>query len=108
MKKLYLIFGTYLISAVSSLAMAEEATTAVATSDNVKVFAALAAGFGIAIAAAFGALGQGKATAAALDGIARNPNAAPKMFTPMIIGLALIETLVIYTLVIAFMLIGKI
>jgi len=64
---------------------------------------ALAAGLAIGIAAFGGALGQGKAAAAALEGIARNPNASDKLFTPMILGLALIESLVIYALVIAFM-----
>ena len=56
---------------------------------------------GIAIAAFGGALGQGRAASSALDGIARNPNAADKMFTPMILGLALIESLVIYSFVIS-------
>ncbi|MBW2710244.1 MAG: ATP synthase F0 subunit C, partial [Deltaproteobacteria bacterium] len=41
-------------------------------------------------------------------GIGRNPGSADKIFTPMIIGLALIESLVIYALLIAFMLYGKI
>jgi F-type H+-transporting ATPase subunit c len=68
---------------------------------------AMAAGLAIGVAAAGGALGQGKAAAAALDGIARNPQASGKLFTPMIIGLALIESLVIYALVIAFQLVGK-
>jgi F-type H+-transporting ATPase subunit c len=66
--------------------------------------AAFAAGIGIAIAALGGALGQGRAAAAALDGIARNPNASDKMFTPMILGLALIESLVIYSLLISYLL----
>ncbi len=71
---------------------------------------ALAIGSGIAIGlAAFGgALGQGRAAAAALEGIARNPEASSKIQTPMIIALALIESLVIYALVIAFLLQGKI
>ena len=68
---------------------------------------ALAAGFGIAIAAFGGAMGQGKAIAAGLEGIARNPSAQNKIFIPMIVGLALIESLVIYALVIAFVLVGK-
>ena len=51
---------------------------------------------------------RGKAAAAALDGIARNPGAADKIRGPMILGLALIESLVIYALIIAFMLLGKI
>lgn len=69
---------------------------------------ALAAGLAIGLAAAFGALGQSKGVAAALEGIARNPAASGKLVTPMIIGLALIESLVIYALVIAFMILGKI
>ena len=75
-------------------------------------YKSLAAAFGAAIAiglAAFGgATGQSKAVVAALEGIGRNPGAADKMFVPMIVGLALIESLVIYALLIAFMLLGKI
>lgn len=65
-------------------------------------YASLAAGLAIGIAAFGGSLGQGKAAAAALEGIARNPAAAGKIFVPMIIGLALIESLVLYAFVIAF------
>ena len=68
----------------------------------------LGAGLGIGIAAFGGGLGQGRAAAAALEGIARNPEAAGKVMTPMIIALALIESLVIYALVIAFLLMNKI
>lgn len=66
----------------------------------------LAAGLAIAIAALGGALGQGRASATALEGIARNPAASDKIFTPMIIGLALIESLVIYALIISLKLAG--
>ena len=69
---------------------------------------ALGAGLAIGIAAAGGGIGQGLAVSSALEGIARNPNASDKIFTPMIVGLALIESLVIYALVIAFILQGKI
>ena len=86
-------------------AMAEAAAEGLPS--NVKMAIAIAAGFGIAIAAFGGALGQGRGVAAALDGIARNPAASGKITTPMIIGLALIESLVIYSLVISFLLIGK-
>lgn len=68
---------------------------------------ALATGLCIAIAAFGGAIGQGMAIKGAMEGIARNPGASGKIMTPMIIGLALIESLVIYALVIAFMLLGK-
>lgn len=68
---------------------------------------ALAVGLGLPIAAFGGALGQGKAAAAALEGIARQPEAAGKIQTAMIIGLALIESLVIYALLAFFILSGK-
>lgn len=92
---------------VASVAMAQE-HAATAASGNTGFALALAAGFGIAIAAFGGALGQGKAAAAALEGIARNPGAASKIQTPMIIALALIESLVIYAFVVALILQGKI
>ena len=93
----------------ASMAFAQEHTAA-GTSSSTPFAAALAiaSGVGIAIAAFGGALGQGKAAAAALEGIARNPEAASKIQTPMIIALALIESLVIYALVIAFLLQAKI
>ena len=96
-----------LVVAVASVAFAAEEGAAAAGGSNVKTFIALAAGFGIAIASFGGALGQGKAIAAGLEGIARNPSAQNKIFIPMIVGLALIESLVIYSLVIAFILVGK-
>lgn len=69
---------------------------------------ALSAGIAIAVAALGGAIGQGRVAAAAMEGISRNPEAASKVMTPMIIALALIESLVIYALVVAFLLQGKI
>lgn len=91
----------------AALVLLTFATPALAD-DGGKGNIAMAAGFAIGAAAIGGALGQGKAAAAALEGIARNPQASGKLFTPMIIGLALIESLVIYALVIAFQLVGKI
>jgi F-type H+-transporting ATPase subunit c len=73
----------------------------------VKQMVALAAGLGIAIAAFGGALGQGMGIASALHGIARNPGASGKIVTPMIIGLAMVESLVIYSLVVSLLLIFK-
>jgi F-type H+-transporting ATPase subunit c len=60
--------------------------------------------FAIGIAAAFGALGQAKGLAAACEAIGRNPGAVGPIRITMIIGLALIESLVIYALIIAFLL----
>lgn len=94
---------------VSALAFAQGEASAV---DIAKASGAgwigLAAGLGIGLAAFGGALGQGRAAATALDGIARNPGAADKLFTPLILGLALIESLVIYALIISILLLGKI
>lgn len=64
--------------------------------------AALAAGLAIGIAVLGGALGQSKAAAAALEGMSRNPAASGKLLVPMIIALALIESLVLLAFVIAF------
>jgi F-type H+-transporting ATPase subunit c len=66
----------------------------------------IAAALAIGLAAFGGALGQGRAAAAALEGIARNPGAKGDIFVPMLIGLALIESLVIYALLIAFLIMG--
>jgi F-type H+-transporting ATPase subunit c len=106
MKKMWLgfqsVFATLLFA---SSAMAQEAGS---NAQDVGKWAGLAAGLAIGIAAAGCGLGQGRAGAAALEGIARNPNASDKLFTPMILVLALIESLAIYALVIAIMLLGKI
>ena len=66
-----------------------------------------AAGFGITIAAAICGFAQSLGLKSAVEGIARNPESSGKVTVTMIIGLALIESLCIYTLVIAFMLLGK-
>jgi F-type H+-transporting ATPase subunit c len=67
----------------------------------------VSAAFVLGIAAAAGAIGQGRAVAAACEGIARNPGAAGAIRASMIIGLALIESLVIYALVVAFIAVFK-
>jgi F-type H+-transporting ATPase subunit c len=107
MKKMWLgfqsLFATLLVAAT---AMAQQG--AAANEQDVGMFAALGAGLAIGIAAAGCGIGQGRAGAAALEGIARNPTASDKLFTPMILVLALIESLAIYALVIAIMLLGKI
>ncbi len=94
--KLVLVMAT-LFASFPALAQ-EAASTAEAGGAGLK---AIGAGAAIGIAALGGALGQGRATAQALDGIARNPAAQGKIFIPMILGLALIESLVIYALIIA-------
>ena len=66
----------------------------------------IGAAFAIGIAAAFGALGQARGIAAACEAIGRNPGAVGPIRITMIIGLALIESLVIYALIISFMILA--
>jgi len=69
---------------------------------------ALAAGLGLGLAAFGAGSGQGRATAAAMESIGRNPNSADRIFTPLIVGLALMEALALYAFVISFLLQGKV
>jgi F-type H+-transporting ATPase subunit c len=89
----------------------DEATEAHSTDDGGGAnsgLIALGIGLGLGIAAAGGGMGQGRATAAALEGLSRNPGSYDKVFTPFILGMVLIESLVIYSLVISLLLLGKI
>lgn len=79
---------------------AQEAGAAAASS-VVAQWSVITAGFALAIAAAFGAIGQGKAVSSAVEGIARNPGAAADIRGSLILGLVLIESLVIYALLIS-------
>jgi F-type H+-transporting ATPase subunit c len=89
-----------------ALALAAPAAEAAATREPSPAIA-IGMALAIGLAALGGGLGQGRAAAAALEGICRNPSAAQKVFTPMLLGLAFIESLVIFALVIAFMLNGS-
>jgi F-type H+-transporting ATPase subunit c len=83
---------------------AQEAGAAAGAGSVVGQWSIITAGFALAIAAAFGALGQGKAVSSAVEGIARNPGAAGDIRGSLILGLVLIESLVIYVLLIALIL----
>ena len=89
---------------------AAEAGNELVMASGLWVFIAIAigCGFGIGIAAFGTGMGMGNAINAALQGTARNPEASGKIMTTMIIGLALIESLCIYALVICFILVFKI
>ena len=67
----------------------------------------LAAGLAIALAVLGGASGQGKAAASAYEAVGRNPQAADKLFTPLLLGLALIEFQTIMAFIIAILLVLK-
>lgn len=91
----YAVLGV-LFSATSAFAQAAD------NPDSVNKYKAIAAGFGFALAAGLGALGQSRIAASAVEGAARNPGAAGRIQIMMIIGLALIESLVLFALVIVF------
>ncbi|MBX2811195.1 MAG: ATP synthase F0 subunit C [Myxococcales bacterium] len=93
-----------MLAAMPALAAGEGEAAAMSGSGAI----ALAAGLCMCIGTLGGALGQGRTAAAALEGIARNPQAAPKVQTPMIIALALTESLVLFSFVIAFFLQTKV
>ena len=98
-RKTLLFLSTFLgVMLVGAVAFAADGNDNVAT---IAAAAAIGQALAIGLAAFGGALGQGRAAAAALDGIARNPSASGRIFTPFILGLALIESLVIYAFVIS-------
>lgn len=107
MSKVKLVLIALVIVMTASAVFAQTAapqdpiTQATAAKSGVR-WGVLAAAFVLGIAAAAGAIGQGRAIAASVEGIARNPGAAAAIRLSMIIGLALIESLVIYALLIAF------
>jgi F-type H+-transporting ATPase subunit c len=68
----------------------------------------LGAGIGLGVAALGCGIGQGRIGASAMESIGRNPNSTNQLFVPMIIGLAFVESLTLYALVISFILQGKI
>ncbi|HUO04037.1 MAG TPA: ATP synthase F0 subunit C [Candidatus Binataceae bacterium] len=110
-RKIGTVLSTTAIVLLASplLAMAQEAGGAAASGAGMRAgLIAIGANIGVAIAAFGGGLGQGKMAAAAMESIGRNPNAAGQIFTPMLLGLAFIEALTLYALVIAYLLQAKI
>jgi F-type H+-transporting ATPase subunit c len=104
MKNLKMVFFSVLALALMSIpAMAQAGGAGAADNEStVAAYKALAAGLGFGLAAGLGAIGQSRIGASAVEGAARNPGAAGTVQTMMIIGLALIESLVLLALVIVF------
>ena len=94
MKKILLAFF-----ALASVAFAAEGAGEMLLS-----YSAIAAGIGLGIAALGGAIGMGSTASETISGIARNPGVGGKLMTTMFIALAMIEAQVIYTLVVALIL----
>lgn len=107
MKRLFafvaMLFGVMM---TSGLALAAEG--AAGGDSNRAVAIAISAGLAVALASIGAAFGQGRVGAAAMESIGRNPNAADKIFLPLVLTLALLEALALYGFVIAILLQGKI
>ena len=96
------MFG-FVVLGLASPVYAQEAAPAI-MSNTVAQWSIITAGFALALAALGAALGQGKAVASAAEAIARNPGAAGEIRGALILGLVLIESLVIYVLLISLIL----
>lgn len=100
MKKFRMIMWTVIgVLATAAPAFAQAAAD---NNDTVLSYKAIAAGIGFGLAAGLAGLGQGRIAASAAEGAARNPGAANKIQTIMILGLALIESLVLFMLLVVF------
>jgi F-type H+-transporting ATPase subunit c len=99
MRKILMLLLILLMSSIFAVpAFAQGGAGATSTTNWV----ALTAGFAIALAAGLAAQGQGKVAAAACEALGRNPAARPGIQLALILGLAFIESLVLFTLVIIF------
>ena len=109
MKKQVLMVMLGLVAlALAGAALAAEPETAAGTSPVLRdVWKFIGAAFVLGVAAFGGALGQAKAIVAACTSMGRNPGAAGAVRITMIVGVAFIESLVIYALLIAFVILGK-
>ncbi len=96
----YLVFATMAIAMMSVAAMAQAG--APDNESTVNAAKAIGGGIGFGIVAGLAAIGQGLVGSRAAEGAARNPGAAGTVQTMMIIALALIESLVLFALLIVF------
>ena len=100
-KKLLLIMAVLLIVGAPLCAQTSNAPPTGTLAANYH-WVVVSAAFGMAIASSLCGLAQGKAIASAVEGMARNPGAAKAIQLAMLIGLAFIESLALYTLLIVF------
>jgi F-type H+-transporting ATPase subunit c len=98
----------WFLGAGAALAAGEAAAAPAAGADGARIAIAFSASLAVAIGAFGAALGQGRVGAAARASIGRNPNAADRLFLPLVLALALLEALALYGFVIAILLQGKI
>jgi F-type H+-transporting ATPase subunit c len=100
MFKKTVIIGIVALACLALPALAQEPGAGGQAASGVR-WGALSAAFLLGIAAAAGAMAQGRATSSAAEAMSRNPGAAGPIRLMTIIGLALIESLVLYALLIA-------
>ena len=99
------MFVVVVLGMVAPVSAQEPAGAAAPTASSELVkWSIITSGFALGIAAAFGAVSQARAIAAAVEGIARNPAAANDIRGNLILGLVLIESLVIYVLLVSLIL----
>ncbi|PYS22928.1 MAG: hypothetical protein DMF72_11485 [Acidobacteria bacterium] len=109
MKKIRIVGLSALALLASAITVAAQpANTAAEAGMSYKGYVAIAAGIGFAIAVFGGAIGQSRIGAAACEGAARNPGAAGRIQTMMILGLALIESLVLFALLVVFAVVARV
>jgi F-type H+-transporting ATPase subunit c len=102
LRMLFFAVATVLVSATAAFAQAGEVAGSADNEFTARKWLYVAAAFGFALAAGAGAIGQSRIASAAVEGAARNPGAAGRIQTMMILGLALIESLVLFALLIVF------
>jgi F-type H+-transporting ATPase subunit c len=95
--KLFVLTALVMLFTVATAMAQSPAATAAANNTGGSWFFPAMGSFAVGIAAFGGALGDGRAIAAACEGTARNPGAGGRIFTMLLLGLALIETLVLFT-----------
>ena len=97
LKFLFVILAALLVVVMPAFAQASQAAPSAGPN-----WVAITSGFAMALAVALAALGQGRVASAACEGMARNPSARPGIQLALILGLAFIESLVLFTLMIIF------
>ena len=108
LKKKWALVSASLATLVSTTAMAQEAAGPAANTFDAQAMAALGAGVAMGLAVLGGGIGQGRAAGSAVEGISRNPGAASRIQTAMLLGMALIESLVLFAFAMAFLLQRKV
>lgn len=93
----------YLFATMAAILLATPAFAQAAGDAAANQWAPIGAGLGMALAAGLCGLGQGRATASSSEALARNPGARPGIFLFLILGLAFIESLALFTFVIIFL-----